>query len=93
MEQYVIPTLDSCVITTSFDLWISKFGHRTFALVINFINLLWVPCHVIVGFFETIDTSKVVMVAQVKDFLSLYNLLKKIITYVQDEGGNLSTLA
>ncbi len=31
MEQYVIPTLDSCVtITTSFDLWMSKFGHDTF---------------------------------------------------------------
>jgi hypothetical protein len=44
------------------------------------------------GFFETIDTSKVVMVTQVKDFLSLYNLLNKLIIYVQDEGGNLSTL-
>jgi len=41
--------------------------------------------------FETIDTSKVVMAAQVKDFLPLYNLLDKLIAYVQDEGGNLST--
>jgi hypothetical protein len=33
------------------------------------------------------------MVAQVKDFLSLYNLLNKLIIYVQAEGGNLSTFA
>jgi hypothetical protein len=92
MEQYVILTLDSCVITTtSFDLWMSRYGHDTFALVINFINSLWVPCHVTVALFETIDTSRVVMAMQVKDFLSLYNLLNKLITYMQDEGGNLST--
>jgi hypothetical protein len=39
MEQYVMTILDLCVTTTtSFDLWMSKFGHDTFALVINFIN-------------------------------------------------------
>jgi hypothetical protein len=39
MEQYVMPTLDSCVTaTTSFDLWMSKSRHDTLALVINFIN-------------------------------------------------------
>jgi hypothetical protein len=36
---------------------------------------------------------KVVMATQVKDLLSLYNLLNKLITYVKDESGNLSTLA
>ncbi len=51
MEQYVIPTLDSCVTTTSFDLWMSKFGHVTFVFLINFINSLWVPCHVKIRFF------------------------------------------
>jgi hypothetical protein len=40
-----------------------------FDLVINFINSLWVPCHVIVGLFEAIDTSRVTMAVQVKDFL------------------------
>jgi hypothetical protein len=52
MEQYVIPALDSCVITTTFsDLWTSKFGHDTFVFVINFINSLWVLCHVTMGLF------------------------------------------
>jgi len=53
MEQYVILTLDSCVIAiTFFDLWMSRFGHDMLILVINFINSLWVSCHVIMGLFE-----------------------------------------
>jgi len=39
MDQYVMPALDPCVITNvSFDLWMFRSGHDTFALVINFIN-------------------------------------------------------
>jgi hypothetical protein len=39
MEQYVMLALDSCVIAiASFDLWMSRSRHDTFALVINFIN-------------------------------------------------------
>jgi hypothetical protein len=33
------------------------------------------------------------MAMQVKDFLSFYNLLEKLIPYVKYEGGNLTTLA
>jgi hypothetical protein len=46
-----------------------------------------------VGLFETIDMLRVAMAMQVKEFLSLYNLLDKLIGCVKDEGGNLSTLA
>jgi hypothetical protein len=46
-----------------------------------------------VGLFETTDTIRVVMAAQVRDFMVSYNLLKKLIAYVKDEGGNLSTFA
>jgi len=45
------------------------------------------------GCFEAIDTAGIAMVTQVKDILSFSNLLDKIIAYVKDEGGNLSTLA
>jgi hypothetical protein len=62
-------------------------------LVINFINSLWVFCHVTMGLFKTINMSEIAMVVQVKDFLSSYNLLNKLIAYVKDEGGNLSTFA
>jgi len=78
MEQYVIPTLDSYVTTIAyFDLWLSESRHDTFVFMINFINSLWMPCHVIVRLFEAIDMSRVAMVVQVKDLLSLYNLLNK----------------
>jgi hypothetical protein len=63
--------LDSCVTTiASFDLWMSKFGHDTFVLMINFINSLWVPYHVTMGLFETTNMFGVAMAMQVKDFLS-----------------------
>jgi hypothetical protein len=43
--------------------------------------------------FEAIDMAGIAMVTQVKDLLPFSNLLDKIIAYVKDEGGNLSTLA
>ncbi len=46
----------------------------------------------IVGPFEATDMSGVAMVVQVKDLLLSYILLDKLIVYVKDEGGNLSTL-
>jgi hypothetical protein len=60
MEQFVMPTLDSCVTTTDFlNLWMSKFGHNMIVLVINFINSQWVPYYVTIGLFKAIDTSRV----------------------------------
>ncbi len=93
MEEYVIPTLESYVIaTTSFDLWMSKSRHDTFAILINFINSQWVPCHVIVALFEATNTIGVAMAMQIRDLLASYNLLEKLIACVKDEGGNMSTL-
>ncbi len=90
----MMPTLDSCVTTiVSFDLWMSKFGHNTFSLVINSINSQWVPYNVTLGLFEATNTIKVAMATQVKDLLSSYDLLDKLIAYVKYEGGNLSTVA
>jgi hypothetical protein len=45
------------------------------------------------NFFETTNTTKVAMVVQIKDSFSSYNLLDKLITYLKDQGCNLSTLA
>jgi hypothetical protein len=45
------------------------------------------------GLFEATDTFGVAMVTQVKELLLSYNLLDKLITYMKDEGGNMSTLA
>jgi hypothetical protein len=80
MDKYVFPALDYYVTaTTSFKLWMSRFGHDTFVLVINFINSLWVPCHVIVGYFEATNMARIAMATlHVKDLLSFYNLLDKM---------------
>ncbi len=91
MEKIVMPALKSCITTTFFDLWMSRFGHNTFAFGINFINSHWVPCHVTMGLFEAIDTFEVTMVAQMKELLSSYNLLDKLISYMKNKGDNLST--
>jgi hypothetical protein len=46
------------------------------------------------GFFETIDITRVVMATYVKILLAFKNLLDyKLTAYVKDEGGNLSTFA
>jgi len=42
----------------SFDLWTSRGNIDTFVLIVHFLNDKWEPCHVIVKFFETVDTSR-----------------------------------
>jgi hypothetical protein len=39
MEIYMFPAIGQCAtMTTTFDLWMSRLGYDTFALVINFIH-------------------------------------------------------
>jgi hypothetical protein len=44
-----------------------------------------------VGLFEITHTSRFATTTQVRDLLGLYNLLNKV-AYIENEGGNLSTL-
>ncbi len=103
LERYVILVLDFFFITiTFFDLWMFRFGNDMFALSMN---SQWIPWHsqfykFTMGnlalwqwLFETTNTIGVVMATKVKGLLSSYNLLEKLITYMKDESGNLSTLA
>jgi hypothetical protein len=57
----------------------------------NYINKKWEPCHVIVGIFEVHETLGATIVVQLKDLLTQYNLLNKVITYVKNESANLNT--
>ncbi len=52
--------------TTMFCLWMSKLSYDIFSLVINFINQSWVPCHIIVGLFETPNIFGVAFIEQMK---------------------------
>ncbi len=91
MERYVFPTLiEATMVIATFDLWMSRKGFDTFALVVNYINKQWETCHVIVRIFKVHETSSVTMHVQLKDLFNRYELLDKVLTYVKDEGLNLN---
>jgi hypothetical protein len=95
MKMHGLLAIVQCATTTiTFELRTSKIDFDTFALVINFIDDDWVPCHIIIGLFETPNTFGITTrVEQVKYFLIKYQFTIKIIVYVKDEGTNLNTLA
>jgi hypothetical protein len=77
----MFPTIEKCAImTTTFDLWMSRSKYDTFSLVINFINQSWFPCHIIVELFEAFNTSSATLAKQMKVLLVEFNLASKIIT-------------
>jgi len=92
MEVYVLPAIGQCaIVLTTFDLWMSRSGYDTFALVINFISSSWVPCHIIVRLSEALNISKVAFKKQVKVLLVEFNLISNVIVYVKDERTNLNS--
>jgi hypothetical protein len=53
MQLHVLPGLaKATTLSANFDLWMSKGGMDTFALVINHLNESWMPQHVTIGLFE-----------------------------------------
>jgi hypothetical protein len=57
MESHVLHAFaKATIIIAMFDLWMSHGGFGTFALVVNYMNKQWVPCHVIVKIFEVHET-------------------------------------
>ncbi len=75
-----------CHFVTSFDLWMSKGAYKCFALVIKIWGVDWQLKHIAIGFFETFDTSGHALAKDLIDLLNKYDLRKKIIAYVKDEG-------
>ncbi len=78
--------------TTSFDLWMSIGGHDIFVLVIKFLGVDWQPKHITLGLFELIDISGQTLANNLTKLLNIYELRRKIIAYVKDEGFNLNTM-
>jgi hypothetical protein len=75
MEMHVFPTIVECVMTiVTCDFWMCKIRFDTFDLAINFINDDCVPCHVTIGMFETLDTSRIALAKQMKFPLATYQL-------------------
>ncbi len=70
----------------------SKGAYDIFALVINFLDGNWKPRKVTIGLFETTETTSQTLARNLNELLDSYNLKKKIITYVKDEGANLNAM-
>lgn len=53
MDMHVLPKLVSAtIVSTSFDLFMSKGAVNTLALVINYLIKTWEPMHIVIEFFE-----------------------------------------
>jgi hypothetical protein len=58
-NKYVFWSLESChSCIVSFDVWMSKAKVDTFVMIVHFVNAQWEPCHITVGFFEIVDTTR-----------------------------------
>ncbi len=67
-------------------------GVDTHVLVINFLSDTWVPMHIIVGLFDVNETIGQSMVVQFQYLLEIFGL-SSIITFVNNKGINLTTMA
>jgi hypothetical protein len=63
----------------------------TCALVAKYIHKRWETCHIMVQICEVHETSNTTMVVQLKALFAQYELLDKVIAYVENEGVNLNT--
>jgi hypothetical protein len=68
----------------------SKGVDDIFAFVINFLRVDWQPKHILIGLFEAYDTSMHALAKDLTRLLNKYDLRKKNISYVKDEGFNLN---
>jgi hypothetical protein len=92
-ENFVSISVASCnTCTMSFDLWMSQGGVDIFVLIVHFSNDKWELCHVTMGFFKTVETTKGVLVLQMNDLLVKHGLNLRVLVYVKDQANNLSIM-
>jgi hypothetical protein len=70
----------------------SKGAYDIFALVINFLDENWKSKKVTIGLFKTIETTSQALAKNLGKFLNSYNLRKKIIIDMKNEGVNLNDM-
>jgi hypothetical protein len=64
----------------------------TFVLVTKFLNEVSVPMHVTMELFEVHETFKQSMAIQLQSLLEKYGFLHQVITFLKDEGSNLTIM-
>jgi hypothetical protein len=85
-----LPNLEFVIIIIfSFDLWMSKGGVDTFALVINYLDDIWKPKHAIVGNFQSAWNYWSAMALHLQSLLGKIDFIHYVITFVKNEGNNL----
>jgi hypothetical protein len=93
LELHVQSLLNATpIITTTFDLWMSKGQQDTFVLIVHFLSTNWKPHHVIVGLFKPNDTMGVGLARQLKTMPEKFGLISKVLCYVKDKGTNLANM-
>jgi hypothetical protein len=84
LQLHVQPLLNvTPTITTTFDLWMSRGHHDTFALVVNFLSLNWKPHHAVIGLFEANDTNVQRFSKQLKAIVEEFDLTSKVLCYLK----------
>jgi hypothetical protein len=71
---------------------VNGFRFDTFAFIVHFLNDKCKPCHVIINFFETSNTSRNAMALQVNDVFTKHALNARVFVYVKNEKNNFSTM-
>lgn len=89
-SKYVTPLLEACMTCTmTFDLRTNKRTSNTFCLVVNFLRDNWEPKHVRLRLFEAIsNTTNVILAKQLHELLEKFDITKKNLFDVKDEGAN-----
>ncbi len=77
-DKYVFSSFESCHSYIVFlNLWMFKARMDTFVMIVHFLNAQWEPCHIIVGLFEIVDTTRSAMDLQVIDVLAKHGLITR----------------
>jgi hypothetical protein len=69
-----------------------KGGVDTFVLIVHFLNDKWEFCHVTMGFFKIVETTKGVLALQMNDLLVKHGFNIHVLVYVKDQANNLSIM-
>ncbi len=75
-DKYVFFVISSCILTTTFNLWMFKGTHDIFVLVLNFLLLEWGLTHFTIGLFET-NINEETMAIQLQTLHEKHDVMKK----------------
>jgi len=92
MDIHVLPKLASVAnFYASFDLWMSRGGINTFALIMNYLFENSESMNVNVGMFEVNETTNSCTTSQLQSLFEKFGLIHQVLAFVKYEGSNLAS--